>query len=64
MTWREGICISGMLRCIPLKLELAAVAFEMSVAQIWKLHLSYMKVSVAVAARPDDHIILPCFECC
>ena len=38
------------LRCIPLQLELAAVAVEMSAAQMLELHLSFMKVSVAVAA--------------
>ena len=54
----------GWLRCIPLQMELAAVAVEMSVAQMLKLHSSYMKVSVAVAAGADDHILLPCFECC
>ena len=37
---------------------------EMSVAQMLKLHLSYVKVSVAVAAGTDDHGLLPCFECC
>ena len=52
----------GWLRCIPLQLELAAVAVEMSVAQMLKLHLSYVKMSVAAGA--DDHILLPCFECC
>ena len=45
------------------QLELAAVAVEMSVAQMLKLHLSYVKVSVAVAAGAD-HIFLPCSECC
>ena len=54
----------GWLRCIPLQLVLAAVAVNMSVAQMLKLHLSFMKVSVAVAAGADDHILLPCFECC
>ena len=49
----------GWLRCIPLQLELAAVAVEMSVAHMLKLHFSCMKVSV-----DDDHILLPCFECC
>ena len=38
------------LGCIPLQLVLAAVAVEMSVAQMLKLHLSFMKVAVAVAA--------------
>ena len=51
----------GWLRCIPLQLELTAVALEMSVAQMLKLHLSYMKV--AVAAGADDHALLSCFEC-
>ena len=37
---------------------MAAVAVEMSLAQI------FVKVSVAVAAGADDHILLPCFKCC
>ena len=53
----------GWLRCIPLQLELAAVTVEMSVAQMLKLHSSYMKVSVGMAAGADDHILLSCFEC-
>ena len=50
----------GWLRCIPLQLVLAAVAVEMSVAQMLKLHLSFVKVAVAahVAAGADDHIRL------
>ena len=48
----------GWLICSALQLELAAVAVEMSVAQMLKLHLSYMKVSVAVAAGADDHVLL------
>ena len=52
------------IRCIPLQLVLAAVAVKMSVAQMLKMHLSYMKVSVAVASRADGHVLLPCFECC
>ena len=52
----------GWLRYIPLQLELAAV--ERSVAQMLKLHLNYVKVSVAVADGADNHILLPCFECC
>ena len=51
----------GWLRCIPLQLELAAVAVEMSVAQMLKLHV---EVSVTVAAGVDNHLLLPCFECC
>ena len=39
------------LRCIPLQLVLAAVVVKLSVAHILKLHLSFMKVSVDVAAR-------------
>ena len=39
------------------------MAFDMYVAQMLKLHLSYVKVSVAVAAGPDNQI-LSCFECC
>ena len=37
---------------------------EMSVAQMLKLHLSFVKVSVAVAAGADDNVLLPCFKCC
>ena len=51
----------GWLRCIPLQLVLAAVNVKMSVAQMLKLHLSFMKVYVAGAG---DHVLLPCFECC
>ena len=40
------------------------MVLEMSVAQMLKLYLSFVKVSVAVAAGADDHILLPCFECC
>ena len=54
----------GWLRCISLQLELAAVAVEMFVAQMSKQHLSYMKVSVKVADEADNHVLLPCFECC
>ena len=36
---------------------------EMSVAEMLKLHLSYVKVSVAQAAGAEDHILLPCFKC-
>ena len=54
----------GWLKYISLQLELAVVAVEMSVAQMLKLFLSYMKVSVAVAAGHTDHILLPCFESC
>ena len=43
---------------------LAAVAVEMPVAQMLKLHLSLVKVSVAVVAGADDHILQPCFGCC
>ena len=40
-----------------MQLELTAVAVEISVAQMLKLHLSYLKVSVAVAAGADYHIL-------
>ena len=40
------------------------MAVEVSVAQMLNLHLSYMKVSVAVAAGANDHVLLPWFECC
>ena len=39
------------------------MAVEMSMAQMLKLHLSFVKVSVAVVAGADDHV-LPWFECC
>ena len=39
------------------------MAVEMSWAQMLKLHLSYMKVSVAVAAGADNHVLLHYFEC-
>ena len=41
-----------------------AVAVEMSVAQMLKLHLSSYNVSVAVVAGADDSFHLPCFGCC
>ena len=40
------------------------MAVEMSVAQMLKLHLSFVKVSVAVVAGADGLIPLPCFGCC
>ena len=50
----------GWLRCIPLQLVLAAEVVDMSVAQMLKLHLSFMKVSVAVAgAEGSTCYILP-----
>ena len=52
------------LRCIPLQLVLGAVAVEISVAQILKLHLSFVKVSVAVADGADDRVLLQDFESC
>ena len=45
----------GWLRCIQLQLELAALAVQM-------LHLSFVKVSLAVTAGANDHVFLPCFE--
>ena len=39
-------------------------AVEMSVAQMLKLHLSFVKVSVVVVAGADDRILLQNFECC
>ena len=54
----------GWLRCIPLQLVLAGMVVEMFVAQMLKLHLSFVKVCVAVAAGADHHILPPCFECC
>ena len=40
------------------------MAVEMSVAKMLKLHLRFVKVSVPVVTVADDHILLPCFECC
>ena len=54
----------GRSRCIQLQLMLAAVVVEMSVAHMLKLHLGFMKVSVAVASGANESILLPCFECC
>ena len=45
-----------------MQLDLAAVAVEMSMTQM--LHLSYVEVSVALSDGAEDHILLPCFECC
>ena len=42
----------------------AALTVEMYVEQMLKLHLSFVKVSVAVVAGADDRILLPCFKCC
>ena len=53
----------GCLTCIPLQLVLTTVAVEKSVAQMLKLHLSFMKVSVAVVAGADDCILQHGFEC-
>ena len=63
MTWFEGICDSGMVK-VSLQLALAAMSVEMSVAQMLKMHLSFMKVYVAVAAGADNHTLRPYFECC
>ena len=54
----------GWLRCIPLQMVLVTVAVEISVAQMSKLHLSFIKGSVGVVARADGLILLPCFICC
>ena len=51
----------GWLRYIPLQLKLSADAVEMSLAQMLKLHLSFLKMSVGMAAGADDHILLPYF---
>ena len=58
MTSLKASVSLGWLRCIPLQLVLAAVA------KMLKLHLNFMKVSVAVAAGADDSVLLHCFECC
>ena len=42
---------------------LVAVAVEMSVAQILKLHLSFVKVSVVVVAAVTGFFPLPYFGC-
>ena len=39
-------------------------AVEMSVMQMLKLNLSFVKVSVAVVTGADDCILLHGFECC
>ena len=38
------------------------ICVEMSVAQMLKLHFSYVKVSVSVAARAGEHVLLLCFD--
>ena len=58
------LSLLGWLRCIPLQMVLVAVAVEMSVAQILKLHLSFVKVSVAVVAGANGLIPLPYSACC
>ena len=50
----------GWLRYIPLQLKLSA-AVEMSLVQMLKLHLSFLKMSVGMAAGADNHILLPYF---
>ena len=45
----------GWSRFISLQMVLAAVALDMSVAQMLKLHLSCVKVSVAMAAGAGPH---------
>ena len=40
------------------------MAVEKSVAYVLKLHLSFVRVSVAVVAAVDDRVLLRCFECC
>ena len=40
------------------------MAVEMSMTQMLKLQLSFVKVSVAVTAGADDSVILLCFEFC
>ena len=63
MTWLA--CESlGWLRRIPLQLVLVAMAVEMSVGQMLKLHWSFVKVSVVVVAGAACLIPLPCFGCC
>ena len=54
----------GLLRMIPLQLVVVAVAVEIPMAQMLKYHLSFVKVFVAVVARADGLIPLPCFGCC
>ena len=62
MTWLEGICVKivGMVKMYSLAAR-AAVSVEMSVTQMLKLHLSFVRVSVAVAAGADDHVP-PCWS--
>ena len=52
------------LRCITLQRVLAAVVVEMSVAHMLQQYLSFVKVSVTVAAGADNCVLLPCFEFC
>ena len=62
MTWlAESL---GWLRCFLLQLVLVAMAVEISLAQILKLHLSFVKVSVTEVGGADGFLPLPCFGCC
>ena len=55
--------VLAVRRYIPLQLVLAAVGVDMFVALL-NLHLSFMKVSVAVVAGAAEYILLSSFECC
>ena len=48
MTWLGGIYVSRMVKMYSLEAGAAAVVVEMSVAQMLKMHLSFVKVYVAV----------------
>ena len=64
MTWLAASEFLGWFRCIPLQLVLVAVAVEMFVVQMSRLHLRFAKVSVAVVASVDGLVPLPWFGCC
>ena len=60
VNWLEGICVSGIVKVYSLSAGAGCCGCKMSVAQMLKLHLSIVKVSVAGA---DNRVLLPCFEC-
>ena len=64
MIWLADIRVSRMVKMYSLQLVLIAVAVEMSVAQMLKLHFSFVKVSLTVVAGADGIIPLPCIGCC
>ena len=54
MTLLSSILVSGMLKMYSLRAGVGYCGFEMSVAQMLKLHLSFVKVSVAVVAGAEQ----------